>query len=142
MNYEKQYLILEAERFYKEYNRSPKATEWDEKNSYPTFWFVKKEFGLWTDFLKKAGLPLNTQCKEKYIICKICGRKFKTTRINRKLCDSAKCRYINHSVHHVKHLKERYACSVFHFIPEDKLIEHFACLYKIKKKNLSMMRVV
>ena len=142
MNYEKQYLLAEATRFFKEHKRSPKVVEWNKPNNYPTLWYVRKEFGSWIKFLNEAGLELNTQVKKKYIICEICGSKFTTTRINRTICDSQKCRYIRDSIYHVRILKERYECSAFHFIPENKLIDYFSCLYKVKKANLPMIGVI
>jgi len=142
MNYDKQYLLAEAVRFFRKHDRSPKAAEWEAINNYPTVWYVRKEFGSWTNFLKTAGLSLNTQAKERYIICEICKKTFATTRVNGKICDSKKCRYIRDSIYHVDSLKKRYKCSLFHYIPNDKLIEHFACIYDIKKKNLNTIEVI
>ena len=142
MKYIKKYFIIEAQRYYREYNRSPKMLDWNGKNDYPKYWEVRDEFGYWTDFLREADLPLNTNVGPKHIICEICGMKFTTTRANRKICDSKKCRYVRDSIYHVKDLKERYECSAFHFIPEDKLIDYFSCLYEIKKKNINLMRLV
>ena len=138
----KQYYILEAKRYYKEYNKSPRMLDWSDKEGYPRYWDVRDEFGYWTDFLREAGLPLNTNVGPKHIICEICGREYKTTRANRKICESKKCRYIRDSLYHVKYLKERYDCSLFNFVDEDKLIGYFACLYSVKKKNLPTMKVI
>ena len=142
MNHIKQYYIFEAKRYYKEYNKSPRMLDWNGKNDYPKYWEVRDEFGHWTDFLREADLPLNTQVKTKSITCEICGREFTTGRTNRKICDSKRCRYIRDSLYHVKYLKERYDCSLFNFVDEDKLIDYFSCLYKVKKKNLPMMKVI
>jgi len=142
MSYEKQYLLVEAARFYSQYNRSPKAAEWDKINDYPTVWYVRKEFGSWTKFLTEANLPLNLQTKSKYINCEICKRPFETSRINRKICDSKKCQYVRDSLYHVNVLKEKYKCSAFHFIPEDKLIDYFSCVYQAKKEYVNMVNVI
>lgn len=142
MNLTKQYLLTEAMRFHREYKCSPKIKDWRAKNSYPSFNEVRQSFGSWTAFLTEAGLDLNIPIKEKYIICKICGRKFETTRINRNICDNRKCRYIRDSIYRVKYLKEKHTCSVFHFIPEDKLIDYFSCVYSTKKDNLLMVKVI
>jgi hypothetical protein len=142
MKYIKQYFIAEAQRYHKEHNRSPKMLDWKGKDDYPKYWEVRDEFGLWSKFLKAADLSLNIPVKAKGITCEICGREFTTGRTDRKICDSKKCRYIRDSIYHVKNLKERYECSAFHFIPEDKLIDYFSCLYEIKKKNINLMRLV
>ena len=142
MKYIEQYFIAEAKRYHKEHNRSPRMLDWEGKNDYPSYWEVRSEFGLWSKFLTAANLPLNTQVKPNYITCEICGMEYKTTRANRKICDSKKCRYIRDSIYHVKYLKERYDCSLFNFIDDDMLIDYFSCLYKIKKKNINLMRLV
>lgn len=142
MKYIKQYFIAEAKRYYNEHNRSPRMLDWKGKDDYPNYWDVRDEFGYWTDFLREAGLPLNTNVAPKHIICEICGKKYRTTRANRKICDSKKCRYIRDSLYHVEKLKESYVCSIFHYIPKDKLVEYFSCLYDIRKKNLPTMKVI
>ena len=142
MKYIQQYFIAEAQRYHKEHNRSPRMLDWKGKDDYPNYWDVRSEFGLWSKFLNAAFLPLNIPVKSKRIACEICGMEFTTGRTNRKICDSKRCRYIRDSLYHVKYLKERYDCSLFNFINEDKLIDYFSCLYKAKKENLPMMKVI
>lgn len=142
MNYEKQYLLAEAKRFYSEYDCSPRMKDWDTDNDYPTVWYVRKAFGAWTTFLREAELPLNSPKKERIMTCEICGINITTKLANKKICNNKKCRYIRDSLYHVNFLKKKYVCSMFHFIPEDKLIEYFSCVYNVKKKNLSMIEVI
>lgn len=142
MNYEKQRLLFEVKRFYGEHDRSPRMRDWDSINDYPTVWYVRKSFSSWTNFLREAGLPLNNPKKERLMTCEICGINITTKFANKKICGNKKCRYIRDSLYHVKFLKERYKCSMFHFIPEDKLIKYFSCMYEIHKKNLPSMKVI
>lgn len=142
MNSQKEHYLSEAKRFFVEHNRSPRTIDWTIKTDYPNQNDVRNVFGSWQNFLNAADLPQNKVSKTRYILCEICGNKFETTRSDRKICDNKKCRYIRDSILHTKYLKKKYECSMFHFVPDDKLVDYFSCMYQIKVKNLPSMKVI
>ena len=143
MNLQKQHYVNEAKRFYEEHNRSPRMLDWTINNTeYPNQNDVVNVFGSWRKFLDEADLPQNKVYKTKSILCEICGLEFKTTRKDRKICDSKRCRYIRDSILHTRYLKKKYKCSMFHFVPDDKLVDYLSCMYDVKMKNLPSMKVI
>lgn len=61
INYTKEFLIDELQRFYKENNRVPIYNDFTNNPLYPSFSVYSRKFNSWNDALKLAGLKVNRQ---------------------------------------------------------------------------------
>ncbi|OZB98018.1 hypothetical protein CJP46_02305 [Paenibacillus sp. XY044] len=73
LNYTKEYLLTEIDRFINEFGRQPYAKDMDDAKGYPSSYHFNKEFGSWNNAIKAAGLKekvsryTDIELKEKFM---------------------------------------------------------------------------
>jgi len=61
--YNKDFLIQEINRFYKETGNVPKKRDFKASNGYPSCWAIEHYFGSWNSGITQAKLPITTKQK-------------------------------------------------------------------------------
>lgn len=137
-------------RFFIEEGRNPKQLDFviNNKGGYPDYMEYRNTFSIdWSEILKLADLDVEAKVKTFRvrtfsINCEICRIKIVTTRKDRKICDSKKCRYVRDMLLVAKYNMRKYPFSIFHYVSDEDLKEYYCKLYDFKKKNIDMHRVV
>ena len=137
-------------RFFKEEGRNPKQLDFvvSNKGDYPEYMEYRNTFKIdWSEILELAGLSVEAKFKKFRvrtftINCEVCGMETTTTRKDRKICNSKKCRYVRDMLLEAKYNKRKYPFSIFHYVSNEDLKEYYRKLYDLRKKNVHMSGVV
>ncbi len=132
-------------RFFKEEGRNPKQLDFaiGSKGGYPEHMEYRNTFKIdWSEILGLAGLNMDIGTKELNIICEICKCSVITTRKDRKICNSKKCRYVRDMLLKTKYNKKKYPFSIFHHVSYEVLKKHYEELYDLRKEHIRTTGVV